>query len=82
MGEIGPLVGLYLCTMLLTALLSNSASVALMFPIAWQMTGLSIKCRMYVLMFAASGMLNKYKKKIKHPNFYKIEKIYTDFCCS
>lgn len=43
--------------MLLTALLSNNAAVALMFPIAWEMNQLNLKTRMYILMYAASGML-------------------------
>eukprot|EP01113_Clastostelium_recurvatum_P010580 TRINITY_DN1526_c0_g1_i3.p1 TRINITY_DN1526_c0_g1~~TRINITY_DN1526_c0_g1_i3.p1 ORF type:complete len:733 (+),score=182.86 TRINITY_DN1526_c0_g1_i3:114-2312(+) len=53
-GAIGQLFALYMCTMLLTALLSNNAAVAIMFPIAYNMTNISLKSRMYIIMYAAS----------------------------
>jgi len=54
-GTLGILFSLYICTMLLTALLSNSSAVAVMFPIAWRIAEVPVKARMYILMYAASA---------------------------
>lgn len=56
-GPIGILFGLYGTTALLSAVISNGATVTLMFPIAIgfaQQSGLSLKCITYTLMLAAS----------------------------
>eukprot|EP01112_Ceratiomyxa_fruticulosa_P023134 TRINITY_DN8723_c0_g2_i1.p1 TRINITY_DN8723_c0_g2~~TRINITY_DN8723_c0_g2_i1.p1 ORF type:complete len:706 (-),score=99.03 TRINITY_DN8723_c0_g2_i1:63-2180(-) len=54
-GDIGLLFSIYLCTAMLTAFLSNTSSVALMFPIVYRINELSLKSRMYLLMFSASA---------------------------
>merc|ERR1711862_378085 len=56
-GKIGVLFGLYASTALLSAVISNAATVTLMYPIAVGFAysaGISLKCVTYVLMLAAS----------------------------
>jgi di/tricarboxylate transporter len=58
MGGIGLLFGLYLTTAMLSALLSNNATVALVTPIAYEfvLAGLlPLKAVAYTLMFAAAA---------------------------
>lgn len=55
LGTYGIILGMYICTTLLTSLLSNSTAVAIMFPIIWRMSQLSVKTRIYTLMYAASA---------------------------
>lgn len=57
-GDAGLLVGLYLAVCILTAFVSNSAAVSLVFPIAYELgvsSSLKIKAVMYVLCFAGSA---------------------------
>lgn len=56
-GDIGVLFGLYASTALLSAVISNAATVTLMYPIAVGFAysaGISLKCITFVLMLAAS----------------------------
>ena len=56
-GDIGVLIGLYASTALLSAVISNAATVTLMYPIAVGFAysaGISLKCVTFVLMLAAS----------------------------
>eukprot|EP00002_Diphylleia_rotans_P012600 TRINITY_DN2463_c0_g1_i1.p1 TRINITY_DN2463_c0_g1~~TRINITY_DN2463_c0_g1_i1.p1 ORF type:complete len:772 (+),score=171.56 TRINITY_DN2463_c0_g1_i1:71-2386(+) len=58
LGEMGSLYGIYVSTVILTALLSNGASATLMFSIAVETakaTGLHAKSFMYILALAASA---------------------------
>jgi di/tricarboxylate transporter len=79
MGKVGLLLSIYFCTMLLTAILSNASSVAVMFPIAWRMTQLSWKSRVYILMFAASGILLPLFLTISATNYFFYLFIIADF---
>ena len=56
-GRMGVIGGLYAATALLSAVISNGATVTLMFPIALELSysaGISIRCITFVLMMAAS----------------------------
>ena len=56
-GRIGVLGGLFICTTLLCTIISNTAVVTIMFPIAQQFAysaGISIKCVTITLMLASS----------------------------
>jgi len=58
LGELGVLFALYIVTAALSAVISNAAAVALMFPIGWEAVGqgvVSPKALVYVLMLAASA---------------------------
>lgn len=57
-GRIGVLAGIYIATVSLSAVISNSATATLMFPIAVNMayySNISIRCVVMVLMMAASA---------------------------
>ncbi len=57
-GNITILFGVYIMTSLLTAVISNAATVTLMFPIAFEFSeqsGIPLKAMVYVLMMAGSS---------------------------
>lgn len=58
MGPAGPIFAVYLATVLLTAMLSNGASITLMWPVARDVAlaaGVGIKGPLYAVMVAASS---------------------------
>eukprot|EP00808_Paulinella_micropora_P022510 g4693.t1 len=58
LGNLGLLYGMYFCVAVLNPFVSNQATVALMYPIAYQASknsGLSIYCVIFMLMMAGSA---------------------------